>query len=80
MTEEQIRAFTAFKTLPVYDERDERADAITFGYENNGKVKECTTLAEVEECLNNSKLIPLVGLRAGPEGQKVVVIYFGEVA
>jgi hypothetical protein len=80
MTEEQIRAFTAFKTLPVYEESDERADAIAFGYGNNGKVKECTTLAEVEECLKNSQLIPLGGLRAGPEGQKVVVIYFGEIA
>jgi hypothetical protein len=79
MTEEQIRAIAAFKTLPVYDESDERANAITFGYGNNEKVKECTTLAEVEECLRNSKLIPLGGLRAGPEGRKVVVIYFGEI-
>jgi 6-phosphogluconate dehydrogenase len=80
MTEAQLSAFTAFKTLPVYDESDERADAIMFEYGNNGKVKECTTLAEVVECLKNPKLIPLGGLRAGPEGQKVVVIYFGEIA
>jgi hypothetical protein len=79
MTEEQLRAFPAFKTLPVYDESDERADAITSGAGIGQKIRECLTMAEVEECLKNPKLVPLGGLRAGPDGRKTVVVYFGEL-
>ncbi len=79
MTEEQLRAFPAFKTLPVYDESDERADGITFGAGTGRKVRECTTMAEVEECLRSPRLVPLGGIRVGSDGQAVVVVYFGEV-
>jgi hypothetical protein len=78
MTEEQLRAFPAFRTLPVYDEADERADAITFG--KGRKVRECTTVAEVETCLKDPRLVPLGGLRVGLNGQAGVVVYFGELA
>jgi hypothetical protein len=80
VTEQQLRAFPPFKTLPVYDENDERADSITSGAGNGRMVRECTTLAEVEECLKNPKLVPLGGLRVGTDGQTAVVVYFGEVA
>ena len=40
MTEEQLRTFPAFRTLPVYDESDERADAITSGAGSGRKVRE----------------------------------------
>jgi len=77
MTEQQLRAFPALKTLPVYDESDERADAITSG--SGHKLRECTTMAQVEACLKNTRLIALGALRVGLDGQKVVVVYFGEV-
>ena len=77
MTEEQIRAFPAFKPLPVYDESDPRADTITHGV--GRKIRECTTMREVEECLTNPKLMPLGGLRVGKVGRAPVVVYFGEV-
>ena len=54
------------------------ADAITSG--SGRKLTECTTMAEVEECLKNPRLTPLGGLRAGLDGQKVVIVYFGEVS
>lgn len=74
MTEGQLKAFPAFKTLPVYDESDERADSITNG--SGWKIRECTTVAGVQDCLKDPKLVPLGGLRVG---QKVVA-YFGERA
>lgn len=77
MTEEQIRAFPAFRTLPVYDERDERADTITSGV--GRKVRECTTMAEVEACLQNPRLVPAGAVRAGANGRAVVVVYFAEL-
>jgi hypothetical protein len=77
MTEPQLRAFPAFRTLPVYDEADERADTLTSGV--GRKVRECVSMAEVEACLANPRLVPLGGLRAGVDGQKVVVVYFAEM-
>lgn len=77
MTVEQIRAFPAFKTLPFYDESDERSDSITSG--QGRKVREWTTMVEVEACLQDPKLVPLGGLRVGPVGQEAVVVYFGEM-
>ena len=76
MTDQQLRAFPAFKTLPVYDESDGRADTLTHGV--GRKVRECATMAEVEACLANPRLIPLGALRAGPDGQRIVVVYFAE--
>ena len=78
MTEEQLRAFLPFRRLPVYDESDEQADTITSGDGKIRKLKECTTVSEVEECLKNPNLSPLGALRVGTDGQKVVVVYFGE--
>jgi hypothetical protein len=79
MTEDQLRAFPPFKVLPVYDESDVRANDITSGQGRSGKLKECTTIAEVENCLKDPNLVPLGGLRVGPNGQKVIVAYFGEI-
>jgi hypothetical protein len=76
MTDQQLRAFPAFKTLPVYDESDARADLITTSH--GMKVREATTMAEVAASLQNPRLVPLGGLRVGPVGQQVVVVYFGE--
>jgi hypothetical protein len=77
MTEQQLRAFPAFKSLPVYDESDVRANRITSGLGRSGKIVECTTILEVEECLQDLKLVPLGGLIVGPVGRKVIVAYFG---
>jgi hypothetical protein len=76
MTEAQLKAIPEFKTLPIYDESDARADTLTSpgaagGYQS---IRECTTLREVRDCLKDSRLIPLGGLRGG----RVVVAYFGE--
>ncbi len=80
MTEEQLRAFPAFKALPVYDERDPRADGITSGAGPGRRLRECTTMAEVEAYLKTPRLVPLGGLRVGPAGRAVVVVYFAELA
>jgi hypothetical protein len=79
MTEAQLRAFPRFKTLPVFDESDVRSDSLTTvqGAGNQYRaIRECSTLQEVENCLNDPRLVPLGGLRAVSSGQ--VVAYFGE--
>ncbi len=77
MTETQLMLFPAFKTLPVYDESDERSHSLTTGM---GKgVRECATMAEVEECLANPKLVPLGAVRVGAAGKQVVVVYFSQM-
>ena len=78
MSEDQLRLFPAFKALPVYDESDERSHSLAAGLGRGQAVRECTTVAEVQECLKNPKLVPLGGVRCGPPGQRVVVVYFGE--
>jgi hypothetical protein len=79
MTEDQLKAFPPFQILPVYDESDPRSDTITSGA-GSLKVRECTTEAEVEDCLKNPKLLPLGGIRVQHNGQDAVVVYFGELA
>jgi hypothetical protein len=80
MTETQLRLFPAFQTLPVYDERDEqRSHSLTAGLGKSKSVRECVTMAEVEECLANPKLVPLGAVRAGADGKQVVIVYFGEL-
>ena len=77
MTETQLKLFPAFKTLPVYDESDERSHSLTTGM---GKgVRECATMAEVEECLANPKLVPVGAVRVGEDGKRVVVVYFSQL-
>ena len=77
MTETQLKLFPAFQSIPVYDENDERSHSLVTGM---GKgVRECPTLAEVEECLANPKLVPLGAVRVGEDGKRAVVVYFGEM-
>lgn len=76
MIEAQLRLFPAFQSLPIYDEGDERADAITSGC--GAPVRECLTMREVEECLATPGLVPLGGLRVESGGRPVVVAYFKE--
>jgi hypothetical protein len=80
MTEAQLRAFLEFKALPIYDESDPRANALTFppGAGPYKGVRECSTVQEVVDCLKDSHLVPLGGLRAANDGGPVVVAYFGE--
>jgi hypothetical protein len=80
MTEEQLKAIKEFKTLPVYDEHDARANALTSPHAAGGyrSIRECATFQEVMDCLKDSRLIPLGGLRARDGGGPVVVAYFGE--
>ena len=80
MTEDQLKAFSPFRILPVYDESDPRADAITSGNGTSRKVRECTTAAEVEYCLKNLNLVPLGAIRVKHNGQDAVVVYFGDPA
>ncbi|HJZ53405.1 MAG TPA: hypothetical protein VKE74_00515 [Gemmataceae bacterium] len=75
MTEAQMRAFPALRALPIYDEH-ERANSITSG--RGQHVRECPTVQEVEDCLKDSRLVPLGGLRVGVDGPPVVVVYFAE--
>jgi hypothetical protein len=77
MTETQLRLFPAFRTLPVYDESDGRSHGLAAGPGRGTAVRECTTLAEVQACLADPTLVPLGGVRAGEDGQHVVVVYFG---
>jgi len=77
VTETQLKLFPAFKTLPVYDESDERSPCLTTGM---GKgARECATPAEVEACLADPKLVPLGAVRVGEEGEKAVVVYFSQM-
>jgi hypothetical protein len=80
MTESQLLLFPQFRSLPVYDESDERSNTIAAapGAGLYVCVRECSTLREVEECLRNPRLVPLGALRAGADGNRVVVAYFGE--
>jgi len=80
MTEAQLRLFPVFRTLPLYDESDPRADQITTvaGAGNYRAIRECATLQEVETCLKDSRLVPLGALRGGGSGGQVVLAYFGE--
>jgi hypothetical protein len=77
MTEAKLRALPALQTMPICDESDEQANAITNG--DGWKVRECKTMQEVEDCLKDPKLVPLGGLRVKSGGKDVVVVYFGEV-
>ena len=77
MTKEQLKQLPVFQTLPVYDESDERSHSLTTGM---GKgVRECVTLAEVEECLANPKLVPVGAVRVGETGKQAVVVYFSQM-
>jgi len=81
VTESQLLLFPAFRTLPLYDERDERADTITVaGAGGYGRIRECATVREVQECLADPRFVPLGALSAGVDGSRVVVAYFGEKA
>ena len=79
MTEAQVKAIPAFRTLPFYDESDPQSDGITTiqGGASFRAIRECTTLQDVLDSLKNPRLVPLGALRAGPPGQQVVVVYFG---
>jgi hypothetical protein len=74
VTEEQLKQLPAFRTLPVYDESDERSHSLTTGMGHG--VRECVTLAEVEECLANPKLVPVGAVRTGAGA---VVVYFSRM-
>ena len=76
MTVTQLHLFPIFRTLPLYDESDERSHSIAVGVGKS--VRECATLAEVEDCLKNPKLVPLGGITVGKDGRQVVVVYFAE--
>jgi hypothetical protein len=79
MTESQLQLFPAFRTLPVYDESDPRADQISVaGAGCYRAIRECATLQEVEACLKDPRLVPLGGLRATGGGTPIVLAYFGE--
>jgi hypothetical protein len=82
MTEAQLKSFPAFKQLPIYDESDERANSITtvHGAAKYPNIRECLTLAEVQECLKNPRYVPLGGLRATTADGPIAVAYFGERA
>jgi hypothetical protein len=45
MTEDQLRAFPAFRALPVYDESDPRSHELVTGTGDGRKVHECSKLA-----------------------------------
>jgi hypothetical protein len=77
MTEDQIRVFPALRTLPVYDEKDERSQPVAAGSATAAGVRKCATMREVEKCLAVPGLVPLGGVRVGGDGRKVVVVYFG---
>jgi hypothetical protein len=80
MNEQQLFAFPAFRALPIYDEHDQRTNTITTvaGAGNYARIVECTTIQEVEDCLKDSRFVPLGAIRAGAVGKQVVVAYFGE--
>ena len=76
MTEEQIRRFASLKSIPIYDESDDQADAMTTA--SGLKLHECTMIQEIQDCLSNPQLKPLGGLRISSDGTDVVVVYFAE--
>jgi hypothetical protein len=80
MTEDQLKAIQEFRALPVYDEHDARANALTSPHAAGGyrSIRECATLQEVLDCLKDTRFTPLGSLRAGDDGSPVVVAYFGE--
>jgi hypothetical protein len=78
MTEEQLKAFPAFRALPVYDESDARSDFLTKPPAGFRRIHECATLDEVLRCLKQTQFVPLGGLRATTSDGPVVVAYFGE--
>ncbi len=82
MTESQLLRFPEFSELPIYDEADEWADTIATvaGAGQYVRIRECATVQEVEACLKAPRLVPLGALCAGPDGNRVVVAYFGERA
>ncbi|MFL5330056.1 MAG: hypothetical protein ACJ8C4_14220 [Gemmataceae bacterium] len=73
MTEDQLRAFPQFQALPIVCESDLRSLSIFALH-----VKECCTLDEVRECLNDDCLLPLGALRASDDVHSQVVAYFGK--
>lgn len=79
MTESQLKAISEFKSLPVFDESDERSATITSASSTGTYrgVRECWTLQEVLDGLKDPRLVPLGALRAGVDGKQVVVAYFG---
>jgi hypothetical protein len=80
MTEAQLKSFPAFKTLPIYDESDERANSITsvHGAAKYPNIRECSTLSDVQACLKDPRFVPLGGLRAVSADGPIAVAYFGE--
>jgi hypothetical protein len=80
MTESQLKSIQEFTSLPIYDEHDARANALTSPHAAGGyrSIRECATLQEVLDCLKDSRLIPLGWLRARDVRGPVVVAYFGE--
>jgi hypothetical protein len=82
MSEAQLKLLPPFRDLPLYDERDERADTITSaaGAAGYARIRECATVAEVEACLADPRLVPLGALCGGASENRVVVAYFGERA
>jgi len=79
MNEAQLSLCPAFAAVPIYDESDERAHSIMSGDGKAQGIRECTRMKEVEECLENPKLVPLGGVRFVLDGKKAVVVYFGEL-
>jgi hypothetical protein len=78
MTEEQLKAVPAFRTLPVYDESDARSDFLTKPPAGFRRIHECATLDEVLLCLKGAQFVPLGGLRAATRDGPVVIAYFAE--
>ena len=81
MTENEFRSVPRLAGIPLYDEADERAGAITtvHGAEGYADVRECRSLAEVRAALASPNLVPLGALRAKPDGSPdVIVVYFGQ--
>jgi hypothetical protein len=78
VTETQLLAIPEFKSLPIFDESDERSAAITSASTDGiyHGVRECWTLHEVQDALKDPRLAPLGALRAGGSRQ-IVVAYFG---
>jgi hypothetical protein len=80
MTEDQLRLFPAFRTMPIFDERDPRCHEFAAGAGDGRRIHECTRMDEVERCLANPRLVPLGGVRAGANGRQRVVVYFAGLA
>jgi hypothetical protein len=80
MTEAQLLSFPGFKALPIYDESDPRANSITtvHGAGKYRNIRECTTIQQVQFCLQDGRYVPLGALRAAIPGGHIVVAYFGD--